>query len=262
MINSFIIMMVSLLASVAGAICGIGGGIIIKPVLDSLGIMSVDTASFLSGCTVMSMSGYSVLRAVCNKEFNTRLKTGIPISAGAAAGGILGRYFFGLLSSSFPSPDDIGAVQSVCLFWLTFAVLLYTISRQKIKTYNIFRPLLCILAGLMLGVVSSFLGIGGGPFNLVLLSFLFSMEPKEAARNSLLIIFFAQISSLTLIIAGGKVPDFSFKVLAGMILAGIAGAVIGRRVNKLIKEETVDILFRGLNFIIMIICIYNFIKYL
>ena len=40
---------VSFLASIAGAICGIGGGVIIKPVLDLFGLDSVSTISFLSG---------------------------------------------------------------------------------------------------------------------------------------------------------------------------------------------------------------------
>ncbi|MBQ2105458.1 MAG: sulfite exporter TauE/SafE family protein, partial [Lachnospiraceae bacterium] len=49
------------LASVIGAICGIGGGVIIKPALDAFGIMDVSTISFLSGCTVLSMTTYSVI---------------------------------------------------------------------------------------------------------------------------------------------------------------------------------------------------------
>lgn len=55
--------LVSFLASIVGAICGIGGGVVIKPVLDMLGLETVSTISFLSGCTVLSMSCYSVTRA-------------------------------------------------------------------------------------------------------------------------------------------------------------------------------------------------------
>ena len=46
-------------ASIVGAICGIGGGVIIKPVLDSFGVLDVTAISFLSGCTVLSMTTYS-----------------------------------------------------------------------------------------------------------------------------------------------------------------------------------------------------------
>ena len=49
-------------ASIVGAICGIGGGVIIKPVLDSFGVLDVTAISFLSGCTVLSMTTYSVLK--------------------------------------------------------------------------------------------------------------------------------------------------------------------------------------------------------
>ena len=47
---------VSFFASIVGAICGIGGGVIIKPVLDMLHFETVSPISFLSGCTVLSMS--------------------------------------------------------------------------------------------------------------------------------------------------------------------------------------------------------------
>ncbi|HQN63187.1 MAG TPA: sulfite exporter TauE/SafE family protein, partial [Flexilinea sp.] len=52
----------SLAASTIGAISGIGGGIIIKPVLDATHALSISTISFLSSCTVLSMSCVSILR--------------------------------------------------------------------------------------------------------------------------------------------------------------------------------------------------------
>ena len=45
----FIFFAVSILSCTAGSICGIGGGVIIKPVLDATGIMGVSSISFLSG---------------------------------------------------------------------------------------------------------------------------------------------------------------------------------------------------------------------
>ena len=54
---------VSFGASIIGAICGIGGGVIIKPVLDAFGVLDVSTIGFLSGCTVLVMSCYSVVRS-------------------------------------------------------------------------------------------------------------------------------------------------------------------------------------------------------
>lgn len=48
--------LVTFAACVLGTICGMGGGIIIKPVLDAAGVMSVSTITFLSGVTVIAMS--------------------------------------------------------------------------------------------------------------------------------------------------------------------------------------------------------------
>ena len=47
-------------ASVIGGLCGIGGGVLAKPLLDAVGVMLVSTVSFLSGLTVLSMAAISV----------------------------------------------------------------------------------------------------------------------------------------------------------------------------------------------------------
>ena len=43
-------------ASLLGPLCGIGGGVIIKPVVDALGVMDVATVSFLSSASVLTMA--------------------------------------------------------------------------------------------------------------------------------------------------------------------------------------------------------------
>ena len=55
---------VAFLSSIVGAICGIGGGVVIKPVLDMMQMGAPATINFLSGCTVLSMSLYSVSKAL------------------------------------------------------------------------------------------------------------------------------------------------------------------------------------------------------
>ena len=89
-----IFFLVALTASVAGAICGIGGGVIIKPVLDLLHLETVTAISFLSGCTVLSMSCYSVGKSLLAKEHSVSLNVGTPLALGAAAGGLAGNQLF------------------------------------------------------------------------------------------------------------------------------------------------------------------------
>ena len=86
-----VFILVSFCASVIGAICGIGGGVIIKPVLDAFGLYSVSTVSFMSGCIVLSMTAYSVVKA--NLAHESVIEKGVStwLGIGAALGGLLGK---------------------------------------------------------------------------------------------------------------------------------------------------------------------------
>ena len=247
-------------ASTVGAICGIGGGVIIKPVLDAFGVLPVSTISFLSGLTVLCMSSYSVVKMKIEKSSAVKRETGLPLAIGAALGGVAGKALFGAIKASFPDPEKVGMVQAACLAVVTVATLIYTLNKAKIKTKNITSPVVSAALGAALGIMSSFLGIGGGPINLVVLAYFFSMSAKVAASNSLYVIFFSQIASLLYSVFTKSVPDFSILTLLVMAFGGIAGGIVGRKVNKTIDDKVVDKLFIGCMVVIIIICIYNVVK--
>ena len=253
--------LVSLLASAVGAICGIGGGVIIKPVLDLLHLETVQAISFLSGCTVLSMSCYSVGRAMLSGERRVSLSTGTPLALGAAVGGLLGSQLFTAVKAMFENPNTVGAVQAVCLAAVTAGTLVYTVNKRRITTHRLSSWLACAVIGLALGCISSFLGIGGGPINLVVLYFFFSMDTKTAAANSLYIILCSQLASVLSTLASGAVPSFRPAVLALMVAGGIGGGMIGRSLNKRRDNRAVDRLFIGLMAVIIGISIYNGIRY-
>ena len=257
-----IYLLVSFFASVIGAICGIGGGVIIKPVLDLCGLASVSTISFLSGCTVLSMSCYNVGKNLSSGESRVDLKTGTPLAIGGAVGGILGKQMFSTVKAMFANPDTVGAVQAVCLGLLTLGTLIYTVNKSRIKTRQIESLLLCLVIGLALGILSSFLGIGGGPFNLVILFYFFSMDTKTAAQNSLYIILFSQVTSLLTTLITRSVPPFEWPALLCMVAGGIGGGMAGRRLNKRLDNAAVDRLFTGLMVVIIGISIYNAVRFM
>ncbi len=259
---SFFFFIICFFASIVGAICGIGGGVIIKPVLDATGVLDVSVVSFLSGCTVLSMTAYSVAKSRFGGESELDLHISFPLAAGAAGGGLLGKWLFSLVKSMSGDPDRVGAVQAGCLLAVTAGTLVYTLLKHNIKTHQVRNRLVCILIGLILGVMSSFLGIGGGPVNLVLLFYFFSMSTKTAAENSLYIILFSQITGLLQSIVTQTVPVFAVGTLLVMVAGGIGGGVCGRAVTKKMKDETVDRLFIGLMILMIAINAYNIVKFL
>lgn len=260
--EKIIIVTVCFISSVIGSICGIGGGVIIKPVLDATAVMSVNTISFLSGCTVLSMSIVSLLKNLTSKRnFSFDKVFATILAMGAVAGGISGKYFYQRIIDNLDNKSQIGAVQAIILMIITIGTLVYTLIKTKIHTKHLTNRCIIFAIGIMLGMMSSFLGIGGGPINLVVLFYLFSMSTKEAAMYSIYIIMFSQISSLLTTVLGRKIPDFEIGTLVLMVCCGVVGGFAGSKINKKISNETVDRLFIGVMIIIICINCYNFICY-
>lgn len=249
-----LIFIVCLMASTAGGICGIGGGVIIKPVVDSLGMLSVSALSFLSGLTVLSMSCISVYKQ--RKRKLVEFKTGTALAIGAAVGGLLGKAIFDVIKSSV-GEAPVGLIQSIALGLITLGTLFYMLNRAKIKTHNVKNPVFCALIGLVLGVMSSFLGIGGGPINLCVLYYFFSMDTKKAAANSLYVILFSQAASALSTAVQGKIPAFSWALLVLMVAGGVLGGMLGHKLNEKLNARQVDKLFTALLVLIILICVYN-----
>lgn len=148
---------------------------------------------------------------------------GYAAALGAAVGGLLGSHLFSLIRDMSPDPNAVGSVQAICLAVVTLGTLLYTVNKQRIRICSVSGLPACVTIGLASGCMSSFLGIGGGLINLVVLYFFFSMETKTAAANSLYIILFSQIASVVFTVISGAVPPFRWEVLALMaVIIGIS----------------------------------------
>ena len=157
--------------------------------------------------------------------------------------------------------NTVGAVQAVCLAGVTLGTFIYTLKKDRIRTHQIINKVVCVIVGLVLGIMSSFLGIGGGPINLVVLFYLFSMDTKTAAQNSLYVILFSQIASFLTTLITRSVPEFDVLALVFMVAGGIGGGMVGRKINKKLDNKAVDKLFLCLMAVIILISCYNAVKY-
>ncbi len=247
---------ISFVASSVGSISGIGGGVLIKPVLDALSGLGVDAVSFLSGCTVLAMSIVSLLRSRKNPQ-KVEPRRGTLLAIGGALGGLVGKMLFDVLLKQFSDGRLIGGIQSGVLCLISIIVLFYVWKKDRISTLNLNGWFSCLFIGMALGILSSFLGIGGGPINLMVLSFFFSMESKVAAIHSLYIIFFSQAVSLVFTVTGGNVPAVSPVYLLVMILGGVLGALFGSHIYRKMSNKHVDILFTVLVVLVILITAKN-----
>ena len=247
-----ICMLVSFSASVVGAICGLGGGIVIKPVLDMTGAVSVAEASLLSASTVLAMSISSLYKNFRAGE-RIQLNIGLPLAGGAAIGGLLGKSIFQSICR-IAGEGYAGFAQSALLLLLTFGVLIYKLKEEGVQPKLVKSRLLATFVGVVLGCFSSLIGIGGGPINLLVLSYLFGMKGKEAVMSSLFIIGFSQTAALATAAVGGGFADFDVIRLIGMVLCGIGGGSLGSFIHRRISEKGNRTVLVGLLLLIMLIC--------
>ena len=127
------------------------------------------------------------------------------------------------------------------------------------------NPVALLALGFALGTLSSFVGIGGGPMNLAVLFFFLSMPTKVAAQNSLYMILISQTASLIMTFMKGNVPKALYQevdpglwvMLIGMMICGVYGGIVGKKINKKMPSATVDKLFVFLILVIMALCVWN-----
>lgn len=255
----FLFFIISFLASIIGAISGIGGGVLIKPLMDVLSGLNVSLISFLSSTTVLSMATVSLVRSR-KSSVSIQFRTTSMMATGGILGGMIGKSLFDIVKSGFGNDTVIAISQSTILLLITLGVLIFYLVKERITPQHHTGLLFSLFIGFLLGSVASFLGIGGGPINLAVLYLFFSMDSKTAALNSLFIIFFSQVANLLFTLISGNIPEFEPLVLVIMIAGGVAGGITGSHLSGKMTNRAVDRLFMALLAVIMLLCLYNIIR--
>ncbi len=239
-----------------GAMTGVGGGVIIKPMLDILGHYDSLTISTLSAITVLSMAIASLTKQLIARS-KIDMSIVIPLALGSILGGVIGQKTLSYVSSVMENPNHITVVQNVFLAVLIIIILLYTINRAKIKSHNLHGIWISAGVGMLLGIMSSFLAIGGGPINVVAFIYLFSYDLKKATQSSIITILFAQIANVFSIgsLHGFSVQDLS--MLPVMVVGAVSGGLIGSKLVGSLSEKGVSYAFNILQIVVFCICILN-----
>ena len=237
---NFIYSLIIFFATFMGSFVGLGGGVIIKAALDLIGHDTVATVNFISCCAVFSMSVSSTIKHIRAKT-KIDFKFIVTLSIGAVIGGIIGSALFDYLLTIY---DNVAMkrMQGVILCILLVASVVY-INLKNRKSLTVKNPVGIIGVGFLLGVLSSFLGVGGGPMNVAFLILFFSMTSKDAAVYSVGVIFFSQFAKLITMAATNSIPEFNYITLILAIVSAVIGGILGAKMNKRSNEKTIKTVF-------------------
>lgn len=253
-----IYILIILLATTSGAVAGLGGGVIIKPVLDMIGYHDVITIGFYSSLAVFTMCLVSLYKQI-RSGFQFQVKIVVMISLGSLLGGFVGEQIFNFATAMLQN-HIIKIIQASLLLITLILIFIYSLNKDNIKSYYIKNDFAIIFVGLGLGVISVFLGIGGGPLNVATLMLLFSQTMKEATIYSITTIFFSQISKLTIVCLSGSLASFDLSFIPPILITAIIGGYLGTRINQRINNRQIQIFYNLLIIILMVISVYNIIN--
>jgi len=231
---------IGLLTSSIVTLLGIGGGLIILPVLLYLTDVGLRAATAISAVQVFFASSFGTFFNRIQKTINFRYAAVFGISSGMT-------YFLGSYFTSF-IPEN--TIKIIYLCSVILALILFFLKRNNNKDNDLemaakriprkvdyFKIIpISLIAGFSFGV----LGVGGGFLYVPLLILLFDLPLKIAIGTSLMIVLFNAIPGII-----GKLLSIRFDIFIGLSVAigAIVGSRIGTYLNKKVSEKIIKIIF-------------------
>lgn len=231
MIDQLWLIALGFVAGVLGSMIGLGGGIVVVPVLTFLGFSPTTAASnslfaALSNAVASTLS-YSKQKRV---KFSLGLKLGLLSIPGTILGAVV---------STDVSPDIFKILFGLVLIASAVYIFLRKKLEAKEKTLSKQMIIFAVGASFFAGIISAFFGIGGGTIFVPLMVVGMGMAMKKAAPTSQLILLFSSLSGAVVHSLLGH-PDF---IQAGFLAIGsFAGGLVGARLSIDIKERYLQIL--------------------
>lgn len=248
-----LIFVVSIFAGIFGSIVGLGGGVVVIPVLTIL--LGVDI-HFAIGASIVAIIGTSSGAASTYvKDKVTNLRVGMFLELASASGAIVGaaiaaytnspilELVFGviLLITVIPTLTRIGEdiPKSPELKGLAKRLGLkgaYTETDGRLIEYNATRPVSGLAGTAVAGVLSGLLGIGGGGFKVISMDLAMKLPMKVSTTTSNFMIGVTAASSAGIYFARGDVNPL---IVAPVALGILIGAAIGARILLRSRNPTV-----------------------
>jgi uncharacterized protein len=254
---TLIVLGISCLAGLLGSLVGVGGGIIVVPVLTLLMGVSIQKAIAASIVSVIATSSGAAVSYV--SEGITNIRLGMVLEVATVAGALTGAY--------------VAAFVPGRALFITFALVLsYTAwsmyRRQRGRAanaapdaladrlrlhgsffdrwlgrevaYRVSRTKLGLAASYMAGVMSALLGIGGGVLKVPVMNLAMGLPIKVCTATSNFMIGVTAAASAAVYFMRGEVLPF---VAAPVAVGVLVGANFGARLMGGMRNELIRIIF-------------------
>ncbi|WP_411843568.1 sulfite exporter TauE/SafE family protein [Salinicoccus sp. HZC-1] len=259
-----ILILIGLLAAALGALIGIGGGVIIVPLLIffgiDMGILDRITPQAAVGTSslVLIVIGFSAMMSYGRSNQLDR-KNGLLFLFGIMPGAFIGSY-----ASRFFTADSFNLYFGIFLLFLSTILII----RNKIKPITIFQderyvrphvdhmgevhhygfaPYIAIISTFIVGFFTGLFGIGGGALMTPLMLIAFRMPASIAIGTSMMMVFFSGISAAAGHVFQGNV-DYFYALF--ILPAAFVGAQIGVWVNQKFNSDSLVVVLRTVLFLL------------
>lgn len=245
-------------AGFLGALTGLGGGVVIVPLLVLL--FGVDLRYAVGASLVAVIATSSGAAAAYVREGYTNIRVGILLEVATVTGAIVGAVIAGLVSK-----DAIAIVFVCALFWSAYATLRPPAPLPPdaepdaiSKTFRLdstyptkegmvaYRVHHVPLGGLLMfgaGMLSALVGVGSGIVKVFAMDRMMRLPFKVSTTTSNFMIGVTAAASAGVYLQRGQVEP---AIAAPVALGALAGSLVGARVLPRIKTKALRYVFAGL----------------
>ncbi len=259
--NSMLLLLVmGVAAGVLGAILGIGGGMIITPVLTIMMGLDIKYAIGASIISVIATSSGSTIAYLKDDMLNLRVAMFLEIAT--TVGAIMGALLVGVFSSNFlyvlfgffllyssynmirklfdKKGETVYTETGEIVEKFKLASTYYDKAEQKQIDYSMKNVPGGFIMMWAAGLASGLLGIGSGAFKVIAMDTIMKMPLKPSSATSNLMMGVTAAASATVYFFNGSIrPDIAAPLAIGVL----AGATVGARLMQVLKPRVIRMIF-------------------
>ncbi|WDT66828.1 sulfite exporter TauE/SafE family protein [Companilactobacillus crustorum] len=261
MMNSMLLLLImGVGAGILGAILGIGGGMIITPVLTIMMGLDIKYAIGASIISVIATSSGSTIAYLKDDMLNLRVAMFLEIAT--TIGAIMGALLVGVFSSNF-----LYVLFGFFLLYSTYNMIRKLFDKKGESVYTGHDPIVDkfklastyydkaeqkqidysmknVPGGFIMmwaaGLASGLLGIGSGAFKVIAMDTIMKMPLKPSSATSNLMMGVTAAASATVYFFNGSIrPDIAAPLAIGVLV----GATVGARLMQVLKPRVIRMIF-------------------